>query len=279
MVAAWNSWRSATLERSKWLGATRNGLSVLRRLSARRAESGLRGAIDRWFLAVHSPTVQLVGGSRAIQLLFAVDMRIMQRSLVRWRALAGSEVHYGHSQQPSSPLALSPVRPGSPISPLSDTSVGSPLVQRSLEVHHFRRLLWSHVASQTSAAEAWAQGRASVLGASQRSVTSLLCRRLRNKTLLKAWSKWCDLVNRLMQAALRHASQSVALGVMSRALVSMNHAGLLSGWNKWQGFASAANRVTAEATAALEKQGVGLRLISRWLERKRVNTIGGALVK
>ena len=288
VVTAWNSWYSATSNRARRLRATSSGFSVLKRWNARRVEASLRGCIDRWFLAVHSPTVQLVNGSRAIQLLFAVDMRHMQRSLLRWRALVGrsSPTVLGQPSLPISPS--SPALPESPSrlqlaqtmpSKSSERSVSSPIVQHSREMHHFRRLLWSHVASQSSVSDAWAQGRASVLGASQRTMALLLCRRLHHKALFKTWSTWCHYVKQTLRAEMWLASRGTALRVLSRFIVGMEHSGLLSAWNKWQSFVSAAVRANAEAAAAVEKMNIGLRLVSRWLERLRVNTIGGAFNK
>ena len=67
------------------LAGGRCGAALLTRLGRRRAGLRLRRALDAWWLAAHSAPLQLATASRALQLLFAADLRVVQRSLLRWR--------------------------------------------------------------------------------------------------------------------------------------------------------------------------------------------------
>ena len=258
------------------------GVSLMERMLTRHSTFNLRSAIDRWFIATHSREANLANGSRALQLLFTVDMRLMQRSLLRWQNLVSPPSSTQHPRSPSPPYSSSyaeeAISPGSYASPIA--SPRSPirmLRQRQdeakLEMGHYRRLLWAH--SRTLGGDmtaSWQQGRASVLAASQRTVTTLLCRRLLNKTIAKAWAKWLNATFLVAKAVMKGHSQTKAFSAMATILRRRNTQRLAKALHAWSNSTAAASKAQAQATLALEQQTLGLRFFGRWLSRLQLRS-------
>jgi hypothetical protein len=126
--------------------AIRNASFVLDRIERQRNSSKLRESLDRWFLAVHSKEMKVspfismfhllmlyllnlqcvssfkvICASRAMQLLFTIDMRLLQRSYMRWRALGGNHRSNTQMSPIRSLLNFSPGRNVEALSPLSDS--------------------------------------------------------------------------------------------------------------------------------------------------------------
>ena len=261
------------------------GVSIIERMLTRHSTFNLRSAIDRWFIATHSREANLANGSRALQLLFTVDMRLMQRSLLRWHNLVSptTSTSTEHPRSPSSPYSSSTygeeaISPGSFASPVASPRSPMPMLRQrqdeaKLEMGHYRRLLWAH--SRTlggDMAASWQQGRASVLAASQRTVTTLLCRRLLNKTVAKAWAKWLSVTFLAAKSIMKGHSQTKAFSAMATILRRRNSQRLTKALHVWSNYALAAARAQAQAALALEQQTLGLRFFGRWLSRLQLRT-------
>lgn len=267
----------------------------------------------------------MVSASRTVQLLFAVDMRLMQRSYMRWRAL---------SQSRSLQLPVTPTRHSSPasevMSPLSDSlnsrtptggigdestddfnysdeepltpmrfdglsvkdeedfssSLGPlprgplPSTCRREEVSHFRRLLWAHLRSNVDSAEAWQQGRESVLLQSQKSVSVFLLRRLQSKKLWTAYSHWKQVAGAETRA-IHHKRSSQTKACLSTAniLKSFANVKLFKAFRTWLGFLTCLDKLKHATERRSAEVSIGLRVAARFTRRLQRNQLQQAMAK